>query len=129
MKDIERRAFLNRCDNVGLPPAACALRAVVELDERLWSEKVVSRKDVAIMDELIHANEVKDIISWGSMHTRTATYACNLCTEIVKVRENDKDQSEGVLAFEIRWPMPCRAYTDVAAADLEAITSVSEDQL
>jgi hypothetical protein len=128
MRDIERRAFLKRCDENNLQAGACALRGAVELDARLFTQQAVTGSHDSITEVAADAPEVKAAFRSSSFSSASASFACNLCTQVIRVRESHGDLQDSAVEIQTVFPLQCRAYTDVMAADLEALNAASADR-
>lgn len=121
MRDVERKAFLARCDRNGLDAIACALRALVEFDEELFTEQAVTGQRRKLPEAALDSLELKAAFSSSSYNRAAASYVCNLCTQAVTGRERLGDLGDSAIGISVEFPVRCAAFQAVQADDLAAL--------
>ncbi len=120
MRDIERRTFIARCDRNGLPASACVLRAAVEFDGELATQRAVEGADQSqtLPEAAFDAADLQSAFRSSSNNRASAHYICNLCEQRVTMRETYDDLQDGAVEVSVAFPMRCSAFNDVLVGDI-----------
>lgn len=133
MKEIERRAFNMRCDDIGLSVQSCALKAAVAFDDQETYRANVSREARRSVFDAIQEPEHRAganlFFAGASASSGNVVLECDTCDQRLKIH-NRYASGDSKYTIDTDFPLKCLAYASERIKDIESVQSVriSQDQ-